>query len=150
LGGLFCFDVHRSVTGPAKPHIHGDCPCGPPRFNGACRALTRRLSVERRQPGHVRLSDLEGRFVCWACGTQGADIRPDFNSGRKLPTSVEVADRGWSRPFDEPIPLPRGRQLVTLEDAGNYIAKLPKAVHEAAEWEAVILGGDARRLARDT
>ncbi|MEA2918217.1 MAG: hypothetical protein QOJ15_10298 [Bradyrhizobium sp.] len=25
--------------------------------------------------------------------------------------------RGWKRPFDEPIPLPRGRQLVTLERA---------------------------------
>ena len=42
----------------------------------------------------------------------------------------------WSRlerPFDGPIRLPRGRQLVTLEDAGNYITKLPKAEHEAAE-----------------
>src|SRR5467141_241293 len=34
---------------------------------------------------------------------------------------------GWKRRFDEPIPLPRGRQLVTLEDArparpaGNYL-----------------------------
>jgi hypothetical protein len=38
-----------------------------------------------------------------------------------------VADRGWKRSFDDPIPLPRGRQLVTLEDAGNYITRLPKA-----------------------
>ncbi len=35
-----------------------------------------------------------------------------------------MADYGWKRPFDDPIPLPRGRQLVTLRDAGNYIAKL--------------------------
>jgi cob(I)alamin adenosyltransferase len=48
------------------------------------------------------------------------------------------AERGWKRPFDEPIPLPRGRQLVTLEDAGNYITKLPKAVHEAKEWQAAM------------
>jgi hypothetical protein len=34
-----------------------------------------------------------------------------------------MPDKGWSRAFDEPIPLPRGRQLVTLEDAGNYITK---------------------------
>ena len=27
--------------------------------------------------------------------------------------------------------MPRGRQLVTLEDAGNYITKLPKGEHEA-------------------
>ena len=44
-----------------------------------------------------------------------------------------TAERGWKRPFDDPIPLPGGRKLVTLEDAGNYITKLPKAEHEAAE-----------------
>ena len=45
---------------------------------------------------------------------------------------------GWKRSFDDPIPLPRGRQLVTLQDAGNYITKLPKAEHEAAEWQAAM------------
>ncbi len=39
--------------------------------------------------------------------------------------------------------LPRGRQLVTLQDAGEFITTLPKAEHEAAEWqhamEALIL-----------
>jgi hypothetical protein len=54
-----------------------------------------------------------------------------------------MADRGWKRRFDEPVSLPRGRQLVTLEDAGRYITKLPKAEHEAQEWlaamEALIL-----------
>jgi len=49
-----------------------------------------------------------------------------------------VADRGWRRKFDDPIQLPRGRQLVTLQDAGNYITKLPKAEHEAAEWQAAM------------
>lgn len=44
----------------------------------------------------------------------------------------------WSRRFKEPIPLPRGRKLVTLEDAGNYITKLPKAEHEAREWQAAM------------
>jgi hypothetical protein len=48
------------------------------------------------------------------------------------------ADKGWWRRFDEPIPLPRGRKLVTLKDAGNYITKLPKAEHEAPEWQAVM------------
>jgi hypothetical protein len=50
---------------------------------------------------------------------------------------------GWQRQFDDPIPLPRGRQLVTLQDAGNYISRLPKAEHTAPEWqdamEALIL-----------
>ena len=53
------------------------------------------------------------------------------------------SDRGWKRRFEEPISLPRGRQLVTLQDAGKYITKLPKADHEAQEWlaamEALIL-----------
>jgi hypothetical protein len=44
----------------------------------------------------------------------------------------------WSRRFDEPIALPRGRQLVTLKDAGNYITKLPKAEHEAPEWQTAM------------
>jgi hypothetical protein len=44
----------------------------------------------------------------------------------------------WNRPFDDPIPLPRGRQLVTLQDAGTYITKLPKAEHEAPAWQAAM------------
>ena len=47
-----------------------------------------------------------------------------------------LADRGWKRAFDEPIPLPDGRELVTLKDAGTYITKLPKAEQEAPEWLA--------------
>jgi hypothetical protein len=35
-----------------------------------------------------------------------------------------VVDRGWKRPFDDPIPLPRGRQLVILKDAAMHIQKL--------------------------
>jgi hypothetical protein len=49
-----------------------------------------------------------------------------------------AADRGWKRPFDEPIPLPRGRQLVTLEDAARYIQKLPKAEHELPKWQNAV------------
>jgi hypothetical protein len=48
------------------------------------------------------------------------------------------SDRGWKRPFDDPIPLPRGRQLVTLQDAGTYITRLPKAEHDADEWKAAM------------
>jgi hypothetical protein len=33
-------------------------------------------------PGDVRLSDLEPRFICQACGGRGADIRPDFAPAR--------------------------------------------------------------------
>jgi hypothetical protein len=49
-----------------------------------------------------------------------------------------TAECGWKRSFDDPISLPQGRPLVTLEDAGNYITELPKAEHEAAEWQAAM------------
>jgi hypothetical protein len=39
-------------------------------------------------------------------------------------TMPRVTESGWSRKFDEPIPLPKGRQPVTLKDAGTYITKL--------------------------
>ena len=38
-----------------------------------------------------------------------------------------MAVKGWSTPFDDPIPLSRGHQLVTLRHAGGYITSLPKA-----------------------
>jgi hypothetical protein len=31
----------------------------------------------------VRLSDIEDRFTCTACGKRVADVRPDFNWNRK-------------------------------------------------------------------
>jgi hypothetical protein len=34
--------------------------------------------------------------------------------------------------------MPRGRELATLEDAGTYITRLPKAEHEAPEWQAAM------------
>jgi hypothetical protein len=49
-----------------------------------------------------------------------------------------VAKRGWKGSFDDPIVLSDGRQIVTLEDAGNYIAELPEAVHEVPEWQAAM------------
>jgi hypothetical protein len=45
---------------------------------------------------------------------------------------------GWQRPFDDPIPLPRGRQLVTLQDAADYILKLPKAEQQEDTWQTAV------------
>jgi hypothetical protein len=36
-----------------------------------------------RWPDDVRLSDIEPRFICGACGHRGADVRPDFNWNRQ-------------------------------------------------------------------
>jgi hypothetical protein len=44
----------------------------------------------------------------------------------------------WDRPFAEPIELPKGKRLITLLDAALYITKLPKAEHDAEEWQAAM------------
>jgi hypothetical protein len=44
----------------------------------------------------------------------------------------------WSREFEDPIPLPKGKTLITLRDAAQYITKLPKAEHNAFEWQAAM------------
>jgi hypothetical protein len=46
--------------------------------------------------------------------------------------------RGWSRSFHDPIPLPDGGELVTLRDAGEFIAALPKTEHTTPEWATAI------------
>jgi hypothetical protein len=45
----------------------------------------------------------------------------------------------WDQNFDDPILLPKGKPLVTLHDAALYITKLPKAEHDADEWQHVRL-----------
>jgi hypothetical protein len=49
-----------------------------------------------------------------------------------------MADNGWQRKFEDPIPLPNGRQLVTLKDAADYIMKLPKKESDLPEWQTAI------------
>ena len=49
-----------------------------------------------------------------------------------------MTERGWKRRFDVPIPRSRGRQFVTLEEAGTYVTKLPKPEHDAVEWQAAM------------
>src|SRR5882757_9892570 len=51
---------------------------------------------------------------------------------------MKLPPQGWTRPFDDPISLPRGRQLVTLKDAAAYIQKLPEAEQQLAEWQAAV------------
>jgi hypothetical protein len=56
--------------------------------------------------------------------------------------------KGWRRRFEDPIPLSRGRQLVTLQDAASYIMKLTKAEQQLEEWqtatEALIMAAEDR------
>ncbi len=52
------------------------------------------------------------RSIAALIGTNGC--RPTANRN-----GMRMAERGWKRRFDDPVPLPRGRSLVTLEDAGG-------------------------------
>lgn len=42
----------------------------------------------------------------------------------------------WSRKLFNPIPLPDGRMLITLRDAGDYISSLSKAEQRKEHWQA--------------
>jgi hypothetical protein len=44
----------------------------------------------------------------------------------------------WSRRFFDPIDLPDGRQLATLQDAANYITALPAAEHDLPHWRSAV------------
>ena len=60
-------------------------------------------------------------------------------ASRRISTKrAGVISKGWSRKFEDPVTLPNGRELVTLLDAGNYIASLSRKEHEAAEWQAAM------------
>lgn len=44
----------------------------------------------------------------------------------------------WSAPFDDPIPLSRGRRLATLQQAADYVMALPEDVQSAAHWQIAV------------
>ena len=87
-----------------------------------------RLSSADPWPDHVRLSGIEPGFVC-ACGKRGAEAAEVFpgQHGRRLVP--------WSARFVDPIVLPDGRKPMTLRDAATCITGLPKAEHDAVEWQ---------------
>jgi hypothetical protein len=44
-----------------------------------------------RWPDDVRLSDIEPRFTCQACGQKGADVRPNFSWEKEQRATVLFA-----------------------------------------------------------
>jgi phage-related protein len=44
----------------------------------------------------------------------------------------------WSTAFDEPIALRGGRRLTTLQQAADYIMKLPEAEQREARWQTAV------------
>jgi hypothetical protein len=49
-----------------------------------------------------------------------------------------VIARMVDQQFFDPITVPRRKPLVTLRDAALYITTLPKAEHDAEEWQAAM------------
>jgi hypothetical protein len=94
-----------------------------------------------------RLSELAGSGKTLEQIAKAMDRTPDFVRNRSIrlgrPQSTApardlreihairrrsvrlMADKGWQRKFEDPIPLPKGRQLVTLKDAADLITGLP-------------------------
>ena len=44
----------------------------------------------------------------------------------------------WSTPFDEPIALRGGGGLATLQQAADYIMKLPEDVQRQPRWQTAV------------
>ncbi len=44
----------------------------------------------------------------------------------------------WSAPFDQPIRLRGGRKLATLQQAADYIMKLPEDVQRQERWQIAV------------
>jgi hypothetical protein len=43
----------------------------------------------------------------------------------------------WSTPFDEPIAL-RSRTLTTLQQAADYVMKLPERAQQQPRWQTAV------------
>jgi hypothetical protein len=44
----------------------------------------------------------------------------------------------WSTPFDEPIAVRGGRELLTLQQAADHIMKLPLDVQQQEHWQIAV------------
>jgi len=71
-----------------------------------------------RGPGFATTRSRNALFV---------QTRRECRPASKPNSTKGVAALSWPTPFDEPIPLPDGSQIVTLEDAAKHIQNLPKA-----------------------
>ena len=89
-------------------------------------------------PDDMRLSDLGPRFVCKACGTRGADIRPNFAPARmgtrgsrtgSLRSYVSVARRFQVRTYPA-----HARRVSATEAEVRLVPKLLGVLRRIASW----------------
>ena len=88
------------------------------------------------------------RLVAINAASARSDIILQIRTTR--PGLFEAFKMPWSRAFNDPIPLPRGRHLVTLNHAAEYIQKRPKAEQLLDEWRAAVNQMPASRSASDS
>src|SRR6266436_1530600 len=65
-----------------------------------------------RWPDHVRLSDLEPKFTCQACGHRGADVRPLFEPARMGTNGQDAL--GTAKPCDRSSRAPPDRPVMSI------------------------------------
>jgi hypothetical protein len=82
-------------------------------------------------PDDVRLSDIEDRFICSACGKRGADVRPDFAWDKRPPAS-----RRWDRDRCVAYRCPSVRRMapeIIFDDRFSYFRFVLHGVHQKLE-----------------
>ena len=65
-------------------------------------------------------------------------LRRQICRSKRRSRSERPALNGVFKRFYDPIALPDGRELLTLRDAAQYITELPKAEHDAADWQVAM------------
>jgi hypothetical protein len=102
-------------------------------------------ATEAVQDGRIHIEKINGPFLFtegaspaeYTGGPRARDLPRPAVAGRRRAVRL-MAAKGWQRRFEDPIALPDGRTLVTLLDAGHFIASLPKKEAALPEWQAAI------------
>jgi hypothetical protein len=90
------------------------------------------------------------QFATFASCPRAGAVAPGWrsvasNRARAI-TRSSAAALMWFKRFDTPILLPDGGRLLTLQDAADFIAALPKAERDAVEWrlamEALVIAAE--------
>jgi hypothetical protein len=86
-----------------------------------------------RWPDHVRLSDIEPRFTCQACGIRGADVRPNFHWERER------------RPLRHDLRSVRKIKCLALAKAPGRLGVCAYSGSQLTNWQ----GGALSSITRD-
>src|SRR5450755_4627992 len=112
---------HARPHAPAENHLWRRCA---PLASAASSSIARIIAAATQRQS----TPIDGRIM-FGCQISSR-ASPAKHAVRGALTSAPIGlrpkpmrEKGWSREFDGPVDLQHGRQLVTLEDAGNYITK---------------------------